>query len=115
MPARSFSPSEKLLQNLLRLHEFARADQGWNGYDAHQFDKQALAIAQELLLNLQFCQPFVSPLTDGGVQFDWEDGARTLEKEIYADSFNFLDELGEESIVTDEHEALAHIKSWLNV
>lgn len=107
-----FSPIEKLQRNLRRLTQFSRAGANWNGYGASAFDPAALRAAGRLLFSLGARQPFVSPLSDGGVQFDWHVGDEELELEVHADRYTFLAGDDEPVVYTSAEEVLQAFARW---
>ena len=109
----SFSPTDQLYKNIQRLAEFRGAQRNWNGYGAQPFDSRALHNATSLILALNSQQPFVAPLTNGGVQLEWQDSGRELELEVRPDGFTYQDDKDQEHQLGSVAEALAFVKDWL--
>lgn len=103
----------KLERNLRRLQEFAAALSNWNGYGAMAFSRKLIAATSQILLDLGgLPQPFVSPLTDNGVQLDWVIGDRELEVEIYEDHFDWMDEQHVSYKVNRLDAVVSVVKEW---
>ena len=74
-----------------RIGHFARLEPNWDSYDSPSIEKECIGRGISFLkklfqwreeIGLRIPAPFVAPLSDGGIQFEWEKGTRYLEISI---------------------------------
>jgi hypothetical protein len=101
-----------LLKNIARLREFSAAKVNWNGYGAEPFNEKALHNAYSIITQKLKNQPFITPLTDGGVQLNWRNKDREFEVEVYASYYKWANEQGQEDKVSTIEEVIAAYEQW---
>ncbi len=76
---------------LAKIEELGTLQRNWNSYGASPPSDVALKVARGILLlassslrqaGMVLISPFITPLANGGVQFEWESGHICLELEV---------------------------------
>lgn len=80
---------EAIGKALKRIGLFANLKAGWDGEDGIPISSKAIQTAENLITQLR-CVPEVFPLSDGGIQLEWEYGDNYLEIEIHDSSILHL-------------------------
>lgn len=84
----------QLNQAFQRIGRFARFPENWDSYGAKAIDKECISRGVSIFKKLvklrstaevQIPDPFVAPLSSGGIQIEWEEGERYLEVSINPD------------------------------
>ncbi len=73
-----------------KLEALAELPRGWNGYDADPIPDLVIRRAIKILGQLEI-QPEIYPTGRGSVQFEYDDGDRSLEIEIFFDTIEYLE------------------------
>lgn len=82
------SIEEKFDTAFNKLGQFAKLKENWDSYASNAIDKNCISRAIDILkylislqdqFNFETPLPFVAPLSNGGIQFEWEDENKYLE------------------------------------
>lgn len=80
--------SRDFIKSRIKLWELSKLDENWDTYGAPPIRSSCLKQAHEFLVSWYEClnklgikvpQPFITPISDGGIQFEWDAEGRYLE------------------------------------
>jgi hypothetical protein len=91
----------------------------WDREGARPIDPAILAAARRLIESLPgdiSCLPAVVPIADGNLQFEWNDGPRSLELEVAdPETIHYLKWLPEEGIEEEDFFPIADVDSAISL
>lgn len=90
----NWAERERFSEAFEKVGKFSAMEPNWDSYGSEPINKDCISKAFDILnrlINLRenedisISAPFVAPLSDGGIQFEWEDKLRYLEISISSD------------------------------